>query len=197
MTTVPQHRAPPSPGSAGTAVDQVMELIRGRGGRSTPTRRAVLEALVDAHADLRTADDLAAEVQSHYPSINGSTVYRTLDLLAELGVARHVHLGHGPSRWQLCPDRPCWYLACTVCGKVAEPDPAMFSALVTDVAERTGFVIDAGHFAITGTCAQCAGPTRKVTRPSDGIADRGPEAARSSSPTSRATSRTGTKSDCH
>jgi len=174
-----------------------MELIRGRGGRSTPTRRAVLEALVDAHADLRTADDLASEVQSHYPSINGSTVYRTLDLLAELGVARHVHLGHGPSRWQLCPDRPCWYLACTVCGKVAEPDPAMFSALVTDVAERTGFVIDAGHFAITGTCAQCAGPTRKVTRPSDGIADRGPEAARSSSPTSRATSRTGTKSDCH
>ncbi len=34
----------------------------------------------------------------------------------------------------------------------------MFSALVTDVAERTGFVIDAGHFAITGTCAQSANP---------------------------------------
>lgn len=99
-------------------------------------------------------------MQSHHPSINGSTVYRTLDLLAELGVARHVHLGHGPSRWQLCPDRPCWYLACTVCGKVAEPDPGMFGALVADVAERTGFVLDAGHFAITGTCAQFAGQQR-------------------------------------
>lgn len=43
MTTAPQHQAPLSTGSAGTAVDQVMELIRGRGGRSTPTRRAVLK----------------------------------------------------------------------------------------------------------------------------------------------------------
>jgi Fur family ferric uptake transcriptional regulator len=139
-----------------------MELVRGRGGRSTPTRRAVLEALVDAHDDLRTADDLAAEVQSRYPSVNESTVYRTLDLLTKLGVATHVHLGHGPARWQLRPEHPCWYLTCNVCGKVAQSDPGTVRALVTDVAEHTGFVIDAGHFVITGTCAHCAGPAGKA-----------------------------------
>jgi Fur family transcriptional regulator, ferric uptake regulator len=133
-----------------------MELIRGRGGRSTPTRRAVLEALIDADADLRTADALAAEIQRQHPSISESTVYRTLDLLAELGVARHVHLGHGPSRWQLRRERPCWFLTCTACGRVTEFAPDLYDSVVTAVAARTGFTIDAGHFAVTGTCAECA-----------------------------------------
>jgi Fur family ferric uptake transcriptional regulator len=155
--TADEYRSGPS-GMASTqgSVDRAMELIRERGGRSTPSRRAVLEALIEVHDDLRTADALVAEIQRRYPSISESTVYRTLDLLAELGVARHVHLGHGPSRWQLRRERPCWYLTCTVCGRVTEFAPDLYDSVVTSVAARTGFIIDAGHFAVTGTCADCA-----------------------------------------
>jgi Fur family transcriptional regulator, ferric uptake regulator len=139
-------------------VEEVMELIRQHGGRSTTPRRMVLETLIGAPDDHRTAEQLAAEVHTRNPTINESTVYRTLELLEELGLVNHVHLGHGPSQWHLSSNHPRWYLTCTYCGSVTDTDPAVFDALVNDVVTRTGFTIDSGHFAITGTCARCATP---------------------------------------
>jgi Fur family transcriptional regulator, ferric uptake regulator len=148
-------------GAAGETVDEAMELIRQRGGRSTKTRRAVIEALVRAAEDHRTAEELAVEVQSEYPSTNESTVYRTLELLEELGVVSHVHLGHGPSQWHLRQTHPRWYLTCATCQKVAETAPHVFADLVSQVADSTGFTLDPGHFAVTGTCAECAARDRE------------------------------------
>jgi Fur family transcriptional regulator, ferric uptake regulator len=136
-------------------VAQAMSLIRAHGGRSTASRRVVIEALIEAQGELRDADQIVAAVQGRYPSINDSTVYRTLDLLEHLGLARHVHLGHGPSQWYLSDERRRWYLTCTRCGRAVETDSAVFDSLTADVASRTGFVIDPGHFAVTGICAAC------------------------------------------
>ena len=152
-------RPAPPPPAVGISTDDVVEeaiaLIRERGGRSTTPRRVVLEALLSADDIHRSAEDLAAQVQASHPKLNESTVYRTLELLEELGVVSHVHLGHGPSQWYLSHNRPHWYLTCTHCGAVSTADPDLFDALVSDVEHRTGFVIDAGHFAITGTCQVC------------------------------------------
>jgi Fur family ferric uptake transcriptional regulator len=139
----------------GNAIDEVMSLIRERGGRSTTPRRAVLEELIRAAGDLRVAEQIVSGVQAGHPNIGDSTVYRTLDLLEELGLVSHVHLGHGPSHWYLSGNRRRWYLTCTHCGNATEADPAAFDSLATDVAGRTGFVLDAGHFAVTGICASC------------------------------------------
>lgn len=137
-------------------VERAIGMIRQRGGRSTTSRRAVLEALLAAGGIRRTAEELAADIQAVYPSINESTVYRNLDLLEQLGLVSHVHLGHGPSQWHLADDRHHWYLTCSHCGQVLDPDPDLFAAVVSNVARTTGFVIDPGHFAVTGTCAACA-----------------------------------------
>jgi Fur family transcriptional regulator, ferric uptake regulator len=134
-----------------------MDLIRQRGGRSTTSRRAVLEALIAAGGNRVTAEQLAHQIQAAYPSINESTVYRSLELLEELGLVSHVHLGHGPSQWQLSSRRHQWYLTCSACGAVIDTDLDAFDALVSDVERRTGFRIDPGHFAVTGLCAACAG----------------------------------------
>jgi Fur family transcriptional regulator, ferric uptake regulator len=151
---------PPSPAgevSTEDIVEEAIALIRERGGRSTTPRRVVLEALLSADDTHRSAEDLAARVHASHPKLNESTVYRTLELLEELGVVSHVHLGHGPSQWYLSHKRQYWYLTCTRCGAVATADPDLFDALVSDVEERSGFAIDAGHFAITGTCRACRG----------------------------------------
>jgi Fur family transcriptional regulator, ferric uptake regulator len=139
----------------GDVVEEAIALIRERGGRSTIPRRVVLEALLAAEDTHRSAEDLAAQVQASHPKLNESTVYRTLELLEELGVVSHVHLGHGPSQWYLSHNRHYWYLTCTRCGAVSTADPDLFDALVSDVETRTGFAVDAGHFAITGTCQAC------------------------------------------
>jgi Fur family transcriptional regulator, ferric uptake regulator len=136
-------------------VEEAIALIRRRGGRSTTPRRVVLEALLAADDAHRSAEELAAQVQSAYPKLNESTVYRTLELLEELGVVSHVHLGHGPSQWYLSQRRQHWYLTCAKCGAVETADPDLFATLAAGVESRTGFAIDAGHFAITGTCRAC------------------------------------------
>ena len=136
-------------------VEQTMSLIRARGGRGTASRRVVIEALIEAGGELRDADQIVDAVHDRYPSINDSTVYRTLDLLEHLGLVRHVHLGHGPSQWYLSSERRRWYLSCTRCGRATVADGATFDSMVAEVATRTGFTIDSGHFAVTGTCAAC------------------------------------------
>lgn len=138
------------------SVEDAMEVIRRRGGRGTTPRRVVLETLIGADDDHRTAEQLATQIHARYPTINQSTVYRTLELLEDLGLANHVHLGHGPSQWHLTSSHSHWYLTCNNCGSVEDTDPAVFDALVGDVKRRSGFLIDSGHFAITGLCARCA-----------------------------------------
>jgi Fur family ferric uptake transcriptional regulator len=115
----------------------------------------VLEALVEAEDAQLTAEDLAAEVHASHPRLNESTVYRTLELLEELGVVSHVHLGHGPSHWYLSHGRQRWYLTCTGCGRVSVADPDLLSSLTSELERRSGFVVDSGHFAITGLCRAC------------------------------------------
>jgi Fur family transcriptional regulator, ferric uptake regulator len=144
---------------AGAPADQLdiaMRLIRQRGGRCTRPRRVVLEALLDAGGQLRTAEELFAISRRSDPEITESTVYRTLTLLEDLGLASHVHLGHGPSHWYLKAARARWYLTCSACDAVIDTDAAVFDHLVDDIAARTGFKVDAGHFAVTGTCAACS-----------------------------------------
>jgi Fur family transcriptional regulator, ferric uptake regulator len=159
MTGAARKKKAPSAGrrtgSPEATVDQAMSLIRARGGRSTPSRRVVIEALIEAHGELRDADQIVGAVQDRYPRINDSTVYRTLDLLEHLGLVKHVHLGHGPSQWYLSDERRRWYLTCTRCGRAIEADSAPFDSMVEEVDVRTGFMIDSGHFAVTGICAAC------------------------------------------
>lgn len=136
-------------------VDQAIELIRSRGGRSTATRRIVLEALLRAGGDLHTADDLFAQIQADHPDFTESTLYRTLSLLEELGLVDHVHLGHGPSHWYVKSEDGSWYLTCTRCGAAIDAGGETFDQLAREITDRTGFVIDSGHFALTGVCAAC------------------------------------------
>src|SRR5688500_7914635 len=72
-------------------VEEVLDLVRSRGGRVTAPRRAVIGALLAGQGEHLTAEDVAARVQDDHPEVHLSTVYRTLEALEELGVASHVH----------------------------------------------------------------------------------------------------------
>ena len=76
--------------------------LRARGYRLTPQRQLVLEAVADlGHA---TPEDIVTAVRRTASGINISTVYRTLELLEELGLVTHTHLGHGPPTYHAATD---------------------------------------------------------------------------------------------
>jgi len=135
-------------------IDDILVRLRSAGGRLTEPRRAVIEALVSS-ADHPTADDLASKVAVSHPTVHKSTVYRTLDALADLSIVDHVHLGHGRAVYHLTHDTDL-HLLCEKCGTVAHVTADVLHSSRTAIAEATGFVLEAGHFALPGRCAACS-----------------------------------------
>jgi Fur family ferric uptake transcriptional regulator len=132
----------------------MVERMRRSGVRVTAPRRAVVEALVDlgSHA---TAEQLHEHVRSRNPEVSVTSVYRTMDLLARLGLVTHVHLGHGPAEYHLADDDHS-HLVCDGCGAVVELPPQLSAPFAEEVGRRTGFRLELQHFALTGRCARCA-----------------------------------------
>jgi Fur family ferric uptake transcriptional regulator len=119
----------------------------------TPQRQLVLEAVAALrHA---TPDDVVTAVQRTASGVNITTVYRTLELLEELGLVTHTHLGHGASTYHVVEDEEHVHLVCRVCGGVTELPPATIDDVVRRLAEDRGFAVDVGHFSIFGRCAGC------------------------------------------
>lgn len=135
-------------------IEDVLALVRARGGRVTTARRQLLGALF-ASAAHRTAEGLAAEVQSRVPDIHLSTIYRNLDELERLGVIVHTHLGHGPATYHLASSAH-GHLVCESCGVALEAPDELFAALSREALSRFGFNIDARHFSVLGRCRDCS-----------------------------------------
>lgn len=128
--------------------------LRQRGYRLTPQRQLVLEA-VDTleHA---TPDDILAEVRRTASGVNISTVYRTLELLEELGLVSHAHLGHGAPTYHLADRHHHIHLVCRDCSHVIEADVSVASDFTAKLRETFGFDTDMKHFAIFGRCENCS-----------------------------------------
>src|SRR6188508_3885665 len=123
--------------------DDWREKLRGKGYRLTPQRELILNA-VDAlgHA---TPDEVLVEVRKHSDAVNVSTVYRTLEVLEELGLVRHAHLSDRAPTYHSVSDHEHFHLVCRNCHRVISVDPDVVAPLASRLREEQGFVIDVGH----------------------------------------------------
>jgi Fe2+ or Zn2+ uptake regulation protein len=135
------------------AVEDVLALVRSHGGRATPARRLLLDALFGSR-EHRSAEDLAAEVHARAPDVHLSTIYRNLEELERLGVIDSTRLGSGPATYHLA-SAAHGHLACEKCGSMTEVPDAMFSDLIRIAHAEYGFTINPHRFAVTGRCASC------------------------------------------
>ena len=139
-----------------TAVDfgEVMELLKRRGLRMTPQRRAIVSEVMRAQGHISPAT-VARKVQSEMPGVNASTVYRTLTLLEEVGVLQHSHLESG-AEYHKADEAQHVHLTCAHCGRDDSLSLDEARTLAGLIHEHHGFKADLTHFAITGLCADCA-----------------------------------------
>jgi Fur family ferric uptake transcriptional regulator len=149
---------------AGTfsSVDDVLALVRARGGRATSSRRILLEVLFHSDDHL-TAEELAEAVQQRAPDVHISTIYRNVEDLQRLGVVVHSHLGHGAATFQLASLAHAHFI-CEGCGAMIEAPEDMFRGLARAAKTRLGFSIDPRHFAILGRCAACEAAGTTATK---------------------------------
>lgn len=140
---------------------ELHDLLRARGGRLTPARRAVLDVLLDAGHDHLSAEEVVERVAERDPAVHRASVHRTLDLFVSLGLVQHVHPGHGPARYHLQGAHgPHLHLQCRECGRLFDLPLDLMTGLQQSLADA-GFQLDPGHVALSGTCPQClANPDR-------------------------------------
>ncbi|HET6165326.1 MAG TPA: Fur family transcriptional regulator [Marmoricola sp.] len=130
------------------------DRLRESGHRLTPQRELVLTAVETlGHA---TPDEVYAEVRTHSSAINLSTVYRTLELLDELGLIHHAHLSDRAPTYHSTSGHEHSHLVCRGCRKVISVERADMEAALGPLAAKHGFRPDYGHLAVFGTCADCA-----------------------------------------
>jgi Fur family transcriptional regulator, ferric uptake regulator len=128
--------------------------LRESGHRLTPQRELVLAAVETlGHA---TPDEVYAEVRTHSSAINLSTVYRTLELLDELGLIHHAHLSDRAPTYHSTSGHEHSHLVCRGCRAVISVEATDMEAALGPLAGRHGFAPDYGHLTVFGICADCA-----------------------------------------
>lgn len=131
-----------------------MELLRGRGLRMTPQRRAIVSEVMRTQGHI-SPTSIAKKVLSEMPGVNASTVYRTLSLLEEVGVLSHSHLESG-AEYHRAAEAEHVHMTCGRCGRDESLSLAEAKKLQVLIRAHHGFEADLTHFAITGLCAECA-----------------------------------------
>jgi Fur family ferric uptake transcriptional regulator len=130
------------------------QRLRDRGLRWTPQRRALVAVLAETEGHV-TGAELVERCRQRDPATIPSTVYRTLDVLEELGIVRH---GHGPNGREEChvlPGAVHGHLHCSMCGASWEIGADEAAAVVASLDAERGFEVDLSHVTIVGRCRAC------------------------------------------
>ncbi len=129
------------------------EKLRSRGLRLTAQRQMVLEAVYElGHA---TPDQVHSAVAERAAGVNITTVYRTLELLENLGLITHAHLSHGAPTYHGVGDPQHVHLVCRGCGHIDEIPPEYLAPLAARLKREQSFIVDIGHVALFGLCSGC------------------------------------------
>jgi len=132
----------------------ILASLRSRGYRITPQREMVIEAI--AHADRHmSAEEVFAGLQKRTQTTNLATVYRTLEMLWEEGLACRNDLGEGRIVYATYKHGPHIHLVCRQCNRVIDADPAILEPLGEALETRHNFAPDLRHLSIFGICADC------------------------------------------
>ncbi len=153
-TGSPGPAGSPQPAAPASWSDVPAEL-RARGLRWTPQRRVLIDVLArtDGHV---TGAELVERCREVDPTTIPSTVYRTLDVLEEIGVLRHAHGMDGREEFHVMPAADHGHLYCAGCRGTWEIGAEEAAALVASLQASRGFRVELSHLSIAGRCAACA-----------------------------------------
>ena len=131
-----------------------IQTLRQRGYRVTPQREMIVEIVAHSGCHM-SAEEVFEQVQARTRAINLATVYRTLELLVEEGLASRADLGGGRVVYATAEHGPHIHLVCRQCGRVADIDANRFETLFQHIESKYEFVCCPHHFAIYGLCVDC------------------------------------------
>lgn len=136
-------------------LDKFYSFLGGKGLKNTPQRRLIVETFLKTK-DHVTTEELYALVRAKDPKIGQATVYRTLRLLCEAGLAREFHFGGGMASYEPAEEAHHDHLICTSCGKNIEVVDETIERLQEKLAAGHGFSLTSHRMYLYGVCSDCS-----------------------------------------
>jgi Fur family ferric uptake transcriptional regulator len=123
--------------------------------KNTKQREAILDVFLKASGHV-TSDDLFQRVREEHPHIGYTTVYRTMKLLCDAGLAAERHFDDGITRYEIAHEHHD-HLVCTRCGKIIEFECRTIEETQNQIAARYGFRVLRHRHELYGHCKDCRG----------------------------------------
>lgn len=121
--------------------------------KHTKQRDAIVDHFLDATGHI-TSEDLYELVRKDFPSIGYTTIYRTLKLLCEAGIASEQHFDDGITRYEIAQEHHD-HLVCVRCGRIIEFECSMIEAAQNEIAARYKFQVLRHRHELYGHCSAC------------------------------------------
>jgi Fur family ferric uptake transcriptional regulator len=134
--------------------DNLVERFHAEGHKLTQPRSAILRVLLTADCPLSPAE-IQAQGQVFCADLGLVTVYRTLELMESIGLARPVHLADGCHGYALATPGHTHHVVCERCHAVVEIAGCELGDFLDTVAVRTGYTITGHWLEISGVCEEC------------------------------------------
>ena len=138
----------------GVDAQSIMTVMDRAGYRLTEPRRAHAR-LVAAREGHFTASELVADARRNRTGVGRATVFRTLEVLEELGTVERLDLPSGDHAYVVCRRSHHHHLVCSQCGRSQEIDDAGLRVVVGEIARRTGYRVDEHRLELFGVCPAC------------------------------------------
>lgn len=139
-------------------IEKLKSNLKEKGYKLTPQRRAIVDIIIKMEGKHLTAEEIYDLVKIDCPEIGLATVYRTVQLLEELGVVSRLDLNDGCNRYELIHEdenHQHHHLICTNCGKVIEVEEDLLEGLEEDIQLKYKFLIKNHSLKFYGLCEDC------------------------------------------
>jgi len=138
-------------------LEEIKTRLKAKDYKITPQRKVIINAFAENMEKHLSAEDVYQIVRQSHPEIGLATVYRTLDLLAELQILKKMNFGDGRFRYEFCEsdDHHHHHLICLGCDKVTEFEDDLLESLEAIISKKTGFKIVDHQLKFYGYCAEC------------------------------------------
>ena len=136
-----------------TCADQYSPQLRARGFRMTPQRMAILHVLHHEGTHL-SPTEVFARAKEAIPGLTEATVYRTLEFLAQNGLARPAHMGSGKLVYEIA-SQDHHHLICRKCSGEIQIDHTPLERVYAELESSSGFRFIDSHVTFFGLCPEC------------------------------------------
>jgi Fur family ferric uptake transcriptional regulator len=142
---------------AGKLREQFDEYVRKHGLKSTQQRDVIVDLFLRSSGHI-SIDDLWSKVRRRNPKVGYATVYRTMKLLTDAGIAAARQFGDGQTRFEVSSDHHHDHLICNQCGLILEFENDAIEKLQEEMAESLGgFRLVRHKLELYGICPKYAG----------------------------------------